>query len=95
MILKFSRTSLREAINKLVTEMEDGVMVSGDEVEGMEVVPGDQPTGLKSAAQQAAGSVQELIKQAQAHGADTSDYSDVVDQIHSDFALPGGTAEVQ
>ena len=95
LIMTFSRKALRENINKMVTEMEDGVMLDGGEQEGMETIGPDAPTGLMQAAQQACGALGELIKQGQAHGVDTSDYTDMVDQIHAAFGLPGGTAEVQ
>lgn len=96
-IVKFSRKALREKVSALVTEMEDeGSMI--DDTPGAnpyEVVGPDDATGLKGVAAQACTSLHELIKQASAVGVDTSDYNDMIDQIHADFQLPGGTADVQ
>lgn len=95
--VKFSRKALREKVSGLLDMMEDEGSMVDDQPEniGTEPIVGpDDMTGVKAAAAQVCTCLGELIKQAGAVGMDTSDFSDMIDQINGDFQLPGGTAEV-
>ena len=83
LIVKFSRTALREKVTSLVNELEGSSSIN--DLEQTEAV--STATEIQASALKVCENLAELINKAEEEGIDTTDYSDMVDQINSDFQL--------
>jgi hypothetical protein len=86
-----------EAVSKVVLseEGEEGIVdTSASDPEGQAATGPVDSTGIKAAAAQAVGALNELVKQCSAVGMSGTDYEDMASDIQMAFDLPGGTTDV-